>query len=353
MSAPAARYGEGVSWQPERPRFKPLRVLLSWALTAASLAVAAMILPGVDIAGYGGALAVAAVVAVLNALLPPLLAALRLPFMLALGFVLVLILNALVLQLASDLLDNTFTVDNFGWALLAALLVAAVSVFLEVIFGTNDDDTYTVRVVQRIARRQGGGDRNRRSRDHLPGDRRARAAGAPEGDAGRERLQHGPLGRRRHARADRVGDRPLLADGGEPGGDPARLQRGHPRVPLGGQGERHADGVLRSRRLCAHRGRARHGHRPARQRRLEPRQPALGRGRGGHPHRQPHGGREESEPRLSRVLRQRVQRHASARAVLLGGDPRVDCVAPGDPSRRAGREVTAAASIRSCAARCA
>ena len=50
----------------------------------------------------------AAVVAVLNAVLPPLLAALRLPYMLALGFVLVLILNALVLKLASDLLENTF-----------------------------------------------------------------------------------------------------------------------------------------------------------------------------------------------------------------------------------------------------
>ena len=161
MTAPPApaSYGEAVSWQPERPKFKPLRLLLSWVLTAASLGVAAMILPGVDVAGYAGALAVAAVVAVLNAVIPPVLAALRLPFMLALGFLLVLVANALVLQLASDLLENTFTVDSFGWALLAALLVAAVSIFLEVIFGTNDDDTYTLRVVQRIARRQGGGAR--------------------------------------------------------------------------------------------------------------------------------------------------------------------------------------------------
>ena len=98
----------------------------------------------------------AVVVAVLNAVLPPVLAALRLPFMIALGFVLVLLLNALVLKLASDLLENTFIVDNFGWALLGALVVAAVSVVLEVIFGTNDEDTYTVRVVQRIAKRQGG-----------------------------------------------------------------------------------------------------------------------------------------------------------------------------------------------------
>jgi uncharacterized membrane protein YvlD (DUF360 family) len=155
----AAAYGEQVVWQPERPRFKPLRLLISWASTAAALGVAAAILPGVDIAGAPGALAVAAVVAVLNAVLPPLLAALRLPFMIALGFLLVLAVDALALKLASDLLDNTFKVDSFGWALLGALVVAAVSVALEVMFGTNDDDTYTLRVVQRIAKRQGGATR--------------------------------------------------------------------------------------------------------------------------------------------------------------------------------------------------
>jgi uncharacterized membrane protein YvlD (DUF360 family) len=152
-------YGEEVAWQPERPRFKPLRLILSWVLTAVALGAAAAILPGVDIESTWGALAVAAVVAVINAVLPPILAALRLPFMLAVGFLLVLALDAVALKLASDLLENTFTVDNFGWALLAALIVAAVSVVLEVIFGTNDDDTYTLRVVQRIAKRQGGATR--------------------------------------------------------------------------------------------------------------------------------------------------------------------------------------------------
>ena len=158
VPAPAA-YGEAVTWEPARPKFKPVRVLLTWALTAAALWLAAAILPGVDISGTLGALAVAVVVAILNAVLPPIVAAVRLPFTIALGFILVLLLNALVLKLASDVLENTFVVDNFGWALLGALVVAAVSVVLEVIFGTNDEDTYTVRVVQRIARRQGGAER--------------------------------------------------------------------------------------------------------------------------------------------------------------------------------------------------
>jgi uncharacterized membrane protein YvlD (DUF360 family) len=158
VSAPPA-YGEAVAWRPEKPRFKPLQLIVSWVLTAVALGIAAVILPGVSIGHQGAALLMAAVVGVLNAVLPPLLAALRLPFMVGLGFILVLILDALALQIGSNILDNVYQVDNFGWALLAALIVAAVSVILQVVFGTNDDDTYTLRVSQRIAKRQGGATR--------------------------------------------------------------------------------------------------------------------------------------------------------------------------------------------------
>jgi uncharacterized membrane protein YvlD (DUF360 family) len=153
-------YGEALGWEPEQPQFKPLHLLLSCLLKGVALWFAALILPGVTVVNNWDALLMAAVVAILNAVLPPLLAALRLPFMIALGFILVLILNALVLLLGSRIIDDSYEVDNFGWALLAALVVAAVSVVLEVIFGTNDNDAYTLRVVQRIARRQGGGQRS-------------------------------------------------------------------------------------------------------------------------------------------------------------------------------------------------
>ena len=158
-AAAPSEYGEPVTWEPDKPKFKPLRLLISWLLTGIALLVAAAILPGVNIVDRWDALWMAAVVALLNALLPPLLAALRLPFMIGLGFILILILNALVLLAASNLIDHSYEVDNFGWALLAALVVAAVSVVLSVIFGTNDDDTYTIQVTQRIARRQGGATR--------------------------------------------------------------------------------------------------------------------------------------------------------------------------------------------------
>jgi uncharacterized membrane protein YvlD (DUF360 family) len=146
---------EALTWRPEQIRIKPLRLLVSWVLSAAALAVTAAILPGVEIANVGGAFVVAVVVAALNAVIPPIFAALRLPFMLVVGFLVSLVLSALVLRFAGDLVES-FTVDSFWWALLAALVLAAVGVVLEVIFSADDDDAYTLRVVQRVARRQGG-----------------------------------------------------------------------------------------------------------------------------------------------------------------------------------------------------
>ena len=115
--------------------------------------VAAGLLPGVSIDGFWGALVVAAIVAVLNAVIPPVLAALRLPATLVLGFLLVLVADAGILLVTDALTDGILTVDGFGWAILASLVVAAVSVVLAVILGS--DDTYSLRLARRIARRQG------------------------------------------------------------------------------------------------------------------------------------------------------------------------------------------------------
>src|SRR4029453_5164463 len=70
-------------------------------------------------------------------------------------FLIALVASALLLQVANDVLES-FTVDSFWWALFAALVMSAVEVVLEVIFSANDDDSYTLKVVQRIAKRQGG-----------------------------------------------------------------------------------------------------------------------------------------------------------------------------------------------------
>ncbi len=148
-------YGAPVEWQPTRPRLRPLRLIVSWALSAVAVYVASDLVPGFEIDQTGGAFLVAAVVAIVNAVLPPVVAALRLPFTLVLGFLLVLLVDAAALVLADEMLTGIVAVASFGDALLASLVIAAVSIVVQVLTGTNDEDEYTLRVVQRVARRQG------------------------------------------------------------------------------------------------------------------------------------------------------------------------------------------------------
>jgi uncharacterized membrane protein YvlD (DUF360 family) len=148
-------YGIRPTWSPARPRIRPLQLLWAWLVSAAALLGAAELVPGASVRSFGGALVAALAIAVLNAILPPLVAALRLPLTLVAGFVLVLVVDALMLLAADAITEGDLSVDSFGSALLVALVASALGVVFEVVFGTNDDDTYTLRVTQRIARRSG------------------------------------------------------------------------------------------------------------------------------------------------------------------------------------------------------
>lgn len=151
-------------WEVARPRFRPLRLLLALLVGAVAVVVSALVLPGVEVKTFVGALEAAGLIAVFNAILPPLVAALRLPFMLIIGFLGVLIVDALILLLVSHLAPRDFKVNSFGWALLAALVMAAASMVLQVLLGVDDDDVYSLRVIERIAKRQGAA-----SRTDVPG----------------------------------------------------------------------------------------------------------------------------------------------------------------------------------------
>ena len=165
--APGGRqpaYGLAPAWEPQSPRLNVLHLVTSWLVATVGVLIAAEIVPGVSVGSFRGALAAAALLAVLNAVLPPIVAAVRLPFTLALGFVLILVVDAFILLLASHLTRRAIHVDSFGAALLAALVTSAAMIVVETIFGANDDDTYSLRVIRRIARRQGA-----RSKTDVPG----------------------------------------------------------------------------------------------------------------------------------------------------------------------------------------
>src|SRR5262249_27806917 len=128
----------------------------AWLAAALALFAAAWIVPGAHVNGFLGALTATAAIAVLNALIPPLIAALRLPYMLLVGLVLVLVVDALILVAADRITGGDLKVDSFWSALGVAFVASALGVVIAIVLGTNDDDEYTFKVIQRIAKRSGG-----------------------------------------------------------------------------------------------------------------------------------------------------------------------------------------------------
>jgi uncharacterized membrane protein YvlD (DUF360 family) len=155
VESPGTTHGEKTTWVVDRPRLRLRSVLLGWALATAGLLAAAVLLPGLHVDGLLGAFGVAAVVGILNALIVPAIARIRLPFTVLTGFVLVLVLDAAVLWTAADLVRDSVTVDSFGWAFAGALAAAAATLTFQIALGVNNDDTYSLRVIERMARRSG------------------------------------------------------------------------------------------------------------------------------------------------------------------------------------------------------
>jgi uncharacterized membrane protein YvlD (DUF360 family) len=116
--------------------------LLLWGL--------AEILSGTSVPSFGEAVLTAGVIALLNAVLWPVLTRLALPFTLLTLGVGSLVLNALVIELAFKLVDNES--PSFGAAVLMAAVLAVASMLITPLLDF-DGDAYHLRVVRRRVRR--------------------------------------------------------------------------------------------------------------------------------------------------------------------------------------------------------
>ena len=206
--------------------------------------------PGVALEQPGAGALVALSLALLNAIVPPVLAALRLPFMVAIGFIAASCSSTRPADAGRRRLPGLAARGRFADALLMSLLIAAVGM------------------------RAAGHRRHQRRRRvhaarHAP-DRRAGSGTAERTDVpGIIFLEIDGLALPVLRRAMRDGNAPTMArwiaehgyhlaewetdlssqTGRQPGRHPARLQRGHPGVPLGREGDRDDDGLLLGRGL--------------------------------------------------------------------------------------------------------
>jgi putative membrane protein len=106
-----------------------MKLLTRWLVVMAALFVAAIIVPGIHVNGNWAAYAImAAILALLNATLLPILKALSCGMIVLTLGLFSLVLNALMFMLSSSIAQNlfnvTFVVDGFWPALLGSIIVS-------------------------------------------------------------------------------------------------------------------------------------------------------------------------------------------------------------------------------------
>jgi putative membrane protein len=129
------------------------RILIIWAIQVLGLIFMAWLLPGVRINGILTGVVAVAAIGVLNALLWPLLSYLILPFaVLTLGF-LSLVLNGVLVMLASAFVEG-FEVASLWDGILLTLGLTAINAILSSLLTIDDDNSYYRNVVRRRIQRR-------------------------------------------------------------------------------------------------------------------------------------------------------------------------------------------------------
>jgi putative membrane protein len=111
-------------------------LLIRLLLTALAFVITAWLLDGMDLSGgFFGALWVALLFGIINTFVGTLIRLLTLPFILLTFGLLLVLINAAMLELTDAITDH-LTIDEFWWtAIWAAILLSIITVVLDVIVG--------------------------------------------------------------------------------------------------------------------------------------------------------------------------------------------------------------------------
>jgi len=103
-----------------------MRMLLHWVVTAAGLLLVAHFVPGFMVSSFGTALIAAIVIGLINATVGVLLKIITFPITLITFGIFLLVINALMLELAAHLVPG-FAISGFAPALEGAVILALIN----------------------------------------------------------------------------------------------------------------------------------------------------------------------------------------------------------------------------------
>lgn len=113
-----------------------MRHLINWLLSALAVWVVAQFVHGFHVTGVAAALIAALVIGFVNATLGTLLKLITLPLTILTLGLFWLIINGLMLELASTLLSPAFHVDSFASAFWGAIVLSLVNMLFRWLAGT-------------------------------------------------------------------------------------------------------------------------------------------------------------------------------------------------------------------------
>jgi putative membrane protein len=111
------------------------RFLQAWAINTLAVLLAAFILPGISYDTWQDLLLASLLLGVLNAFVRPLVMLLALPLLILTLGLFMLVINAALLLLVGEIVHG-FTVNSFGSAILASIIISVVSMMLNLLTGT-------------------------------------------------------------------------------------------------------------------------------------------------------------------------------------------------------------------------
>ncbi|MBD3616516.1 MAG: phage holin family protein [Gracilimonas sp.] len=109
-------------------------MIWAWLLNSISVYATANLLKGVEIKNFWSAVFVAALLALINIFVKPILLILSLPITIITFGLFVWVINAALIMLVDALIEG-FKVKNFGWALLFGMVMSIISWVLFNLFG--------------------------------------------------------------------------------------------------------------------------------------------------------------------------------------------------------------------------
>ena len=111
-----------------------MKLLLKWLLSAAALLLVAYLYSGVQVQSFTSALIAAFVIGLFNAVLRPVLVVLTLPVTIVTVGLFLFVINAFMFWVAAGVLDG-FHVTGFGAALLGSLIYSVLGLLIESALG--------------------------------------------------------------------------------------------------------------------------------------------------------------------------------------------------------------------------